>query len=84
MLKSNKFRDVAITVVMQLRFPDAVKGNEEDVAKAIEVVEQQLRRHFLEGCNTEGCDNEARYTSELCSICDMMHNEGRGRRKIDL
>jgi hypothetical protein len=31
-------------------------------------------------CKTDGCTNEARYSSGMCSICDMVHNDGQGKR----
>jgi hypothetical protein len=83
MLKSEEFQKAALTIVMQLRFADAVKGNEADVARAAKVVEEQLRRLIPERCGAEPCTNQARYTSGMCGICDMRFGDGTATRYID-
>jgi hypothetical protein len=31
-------------------------------------------------CFTDSCDNECRYDSGYCSLCDMQFNESKGKR----
>lgn len=32
-------------------------------------------------CKARSCENEARYTSGYCGICDILHNQGNGERR---
>ena len=35
-------------------------------------------------CEAVGCSNEGRYNSGYCGTCDVLYNEGKGVRWIDL
>lgn len=35
-------------------------------------------------CARPGCHNVARYDSGLCGVCDVLHNQGLGKRISDL
>jgi len=73
-----------MTIVMHLRFADVVRDDHESVATAIVTVEERLRRLIPERCGAGSCANQARYTSGMCSICDMQFGDGTAKRYIDL
>jgi hypothetical protein len=50
------------------------------VAMCDECVRQAYEMCFPT-CAAEGCENEARYDSGYCGVCDITHNDGKGTLK---